>query len=168
VVKVSKRKTATLELLADHILSHGLAASSLRPLAKAARVSDRMLLYYFKDKAEIITSTLELIANRLVILLNQRTAKSSLPFAQVRHNLLEIMQADDVWPYLQLWLEIASLSARGDALMRTIGEQIGRGFIAWIAAQLECPAEARTTEAIQLLIEIEGMVVLKSIGLRVK
>lgn len=40
--------------LAAHLLDHGLAQTSLRELARAAAVSDRMLLYYFTDKAEVL------------------------------------------------------------------------------------------------------------------
>jgi len=38
------RHDALIDWLADHVLAHGLSASSLRPLAKAAGTSGRMLL----------------------------------------------------------------------------------------------------------------------------
>ena len=46
------QRAAVTERLSSHILAHGLARSSLRELAAAAGVSDRMLLYYFDDKSE--------------------------------------------------------------------------------------------------------------------
>ena len=43
-----------LPLLAAYVLENGLADVSLRPLAKAAGTSDRMLLYHFGSKEELV------------------------------------------------------------------------------------------------------------------
>ena len=67
MTKPDTRRAAILERIADHILANGLSASSLRPLAKAAGTSDRMLLYYFADKAEIITAALGVVMQPLSI-----------------------------------------------------------------------------------------------------
>ena len=165
-MKSDDRRTALIDLLADHVLAQGLSASSLRPLAKAAGVSDRMLLYYFKDKAEILSEVLARLAERLTGHLTAQTAQQQVPLESLRRNLAAILFAADLWPYMRLWLEVASLSARGDAIYRTVGEQLGRGFLSWGAAQLDCPDEtARARDAAKLLVSIEGMLFLKSIGL---
>ena len=50
MVEASDKRAALIDKLADHVLADGLLHASLRPLAKAVGTSDRMLLYYFKDK----------------------------------------------------------------------------------------------------------------------
>src|SRR5580692_2489526 len=60
------RREAAIERMADHVLSEGLGAATLRPLAAAAGTSDRMLLYYFADKDELLTATLDRIAKRMI------------------------------------------------------------------------------------------------------
>lgn len=165
MAKSDDRRAAILDRLADHVLAEGLAASSLRPLAQAAGLSDRMLLYYFKDKAEVMAATLEVIAGRLVIVLNG-AARAPQPLARVLADLPATLLADAVWPYMCLWLDVASLSARGDPFYRAVGERLGRGFLDWGAAQLDSASpEARVTEAATLLVAMEGMVLLKSIGM---
>ena len=63
-------------------------------------------------------------------------------------------------------LEVAALSAGGDPLYRTCGEKIGRGFVTWGAAQLAVTDEAeRVHAAAQLLVQVEGSVLLRSLGL---
>ena len=162
----SDRRAALLDKLADHVLAHGLSASSLRPLAKAAGTSDRMLLYYFPDKNALIAAVLEVVAARLVVLLNARSGAAQLPLKALRPTLIGILFADDLWPYMRLWLEMASLAALGDPVFRAVGEQLGRGFLAWGAAQLDSPDEAtRKVEAAQLLVTVEGTLLLRSIGL---
>jgi AcrR family transcriptional regulator len=166
MAKSGDRRAALLERLADHVLAHGLSASSLRPLAKAAGTSDRMLLYYFPDKGAVIAAVLEVVAARMVTLLDARKATGPLPFGALKRQLLAIVFADDLWPYMRLWLEMASLAALGDPVFRAVGEQLGRGFLAWGAAQLDSADDvAREVEAAQLLVAIEGTLLLRSVGL---
>lgn len=164
--KSAARRAAIIDRLADHVLAHGLTASSLRPLAKAAGTSDRMLLYYFRDKNEIVAATLDCISARMVAVMTPRTASTPQKFAALRAQLATIVLDPELWPFMRVWLEVASLAAHGDPLYRSVGESIGRGFLAWGAAQLDCPdAATRDREAAQLLVMTEGLVLLASLGL---
>lgn len=164
--KVESRRQDIIQRLTDHVLAEGLSASSLRPLAKAAGTSDRMLLYYFPDKGALIAAVLEVVAARMVILLDARKDPGPLPYALLKRQLLDIAFADDLWPYMRLWLEMASLAALGDPVFRAVGEQMGRGFLAWGTAQLDSAGPAaREIEAARLLVAIEGTLLLKSVGL---
>jgi AcrR family transcriptional regulator len=164
--KTVARRAEIVDRLADHVLAHGLVAASLRPLAKAAGTSDRMLLYYFADKTEIIAATLQRIAERMVMLLSTRTAPEPLPLGDLITHLSSAVLDDQFWPYMCVWLELASRAGRGDALYGPIAIQIGSGFLAWGEAQLLSPdAETRTRDAARLLVTIEGMVLVKAIGM---
>ncbi len=79
VTKSDDRRSVILNKLANYVLAEGLSAASLRPMAKAAGISDRMLLYYFKDKADVISATLEQVSSRLVTMLGEQTAAAPLP-----------------------------------------------------------------------------------------
>ena len=160
------KRSDLIEKLADHILAEGLLGASLRPLAKAVGTSDRMLLYYSKDKDELIEAVLDRITARITVILEQSRAPEPLPLKVLAPMLLENMKSDLFWPYLRLWLEVAALSAGGDPLYRTCGEKIGRGFVDWGASQLAVESEVeRAKAAAQLLIQVEGSVLLRSLGL---
>ena len=164
--KTDVRRAVIVERLADHVLTHGLVAASLRPLAKAAGTSDRMLLYYFCDKTEIIAATLQHIAERMVALLSARTAPEPLPLGELITHLSSVVLDDKFWPYMCVWLELASRAGRGDPLYAPIAMQIGSGFLAWGEAQLSSPDSAsRARDAARLLVTIEGMVLVKAIGM---
>lgn len=49
-------KQTLLPKLAAHVLRHGLGSASLRPLAKAAGTSDRMLIYHFGSKDALVAA----------------------------------------------------------------------------------------------------------------
>jgi AcrR family transcriptional regulator len=157
------RQAQLLDQLADFVLANGLDAASLRPMAKAAGTSDRMLLYYFADKNALITAVLGHLAQRMVATLEAQRAPQPLPLDALRKELLAIVLAEDVWPFMRLWLEIAARAARGHALYRPLGEQIGRGFLAWAQGQLRSADPKR--DAATLLMTVEGAVLLKSLGL---
>jgi AcrR family transcriptional regulator len=160
------RRAAIVDRLADHVLAHGLVASSLRPLAKAAGTSDRMLLYYFADKAEIIGATLSRIAERMTVALAAHTAARPMPFDDLQAHLSAIVLRPEFWPYMCVWLELASRAGRGDPLYAPVAAQIGQGFLGWGATQLDAPDETtRARDAARLLVIIEGMVLVKAIGL---
>lgn len=166
VTKPDTRRADIIQRLTTYVLAEGLSASSLRPLAKAAGTSDRMLLYYFKDKSEIITAVLEQISAQLVAMIGDRTATEPMPVDALRRKLAGVLFEDALWPYMRIWLEVASRAAMGDPYYRAVGEQIGRGFLEWGKMQLRSDNDAqREIDAARLLVSIEGMLFLKSIGL---
>lgn len=166
VNKNDTRRAEIIQRLTDYVLAEGLSAASLRPLAKAAGISDRMLLYYFTDKAEIITAVLEQISARLVALISERTASEPLPLDALRRQLAGVLFEDALWPYMRIWLQVAARAAMGDVYYRGVGEQIGRGFLEWAKAQLQSESDAQLDiDAARLMVSMEGMLFLKSIGL---
>eukprot|EP01033_Poteriospumella_lacustris_P022788 gene22788-17193_t len=64
------RREAVIDRLADHILQAGLSGSSLKALAAAVGASDRMLLYYVRNKDDLLTTALGRLAERLTHLLD--------------------------------------------------------------------------------------------------
>lgn len=155
-----------LDSMADHLLAHGLGAASLRPLARAAGTSDRMLIYYFTDKAGLVTAILERIAARLTVLMTARGANAPLPYDACLTRTMAILGDAEFDPYMRLFLQIASEAAQGNPLCAALGEQLGRAYFAWAQLQLASDTDAaREREAARLIQRIEGMVFLRAIGL---
>ncbi len=158
-------RATLLDRLTGHVLSHGLEGASLRPLARAAGTSDRMLLYYFRDKSELIGAILQAVAERLQAELGAAGDGAPLPPAALVRELVALATSAALWPYMRIWLEVAARAAHGDPLFRTIGEAIGRGFLAWGAVRLDSPEATRETDAARVLLMVEGALFLHSIGL---
>lgn len=161
--RADERRAGLVDALADHLLAEGLAGASLRPLARAAGVSDRMLLYYFADKDAVLAAALGRVAERMTALLDARAAPEPQPFEALLASLHAVLLAEEFWPYMALWLDLASAAARGEPQARALGEAIGRGFLAWGGAQLASDQPER--DAARLLAMVEGMVLLRALGL---
>ncbi|WP_428483082.1 TetR/AcrR family transcriptional regulator [Qipengyuania sp.] len=126
-----------LPKLATHVLEHGLAGASLRPLAKAAGTSDRMLIYHFGSKDGLVTALLEHVAGMysgaLEMAYPTEPATSRRDCAQ---RLLAIGRAPMFAPFLRLWWEIVAGAAKGDAAFRASAAAMMDSQLDWFAAYL--------------------------------
>jgi len=164
--KAESQRQEWLGKMTDYVLENGLDGASLRPLAKAAGTSDRMLVYYFKDKAGLMTAILQQVAARTMALMVEKGSTEPLPFDACLERTISILSDPVFEPHLRLFLQIASQSAQGEAFYRQIGEQLGRVYFEWAKAQLVCSDEASHQQEAAILIQrIEGMVFLNAIGL---
>ena len=60
------RRDVLAEAATDYVLEHGIIDLSLRPLAAAIGTSDRMLLYHFRDKDDLVATVLRVSNDRSV------------------------------------------------------------------------------------------------------
>ena len=160
------RRSELVVRLAAHVLANGLGRTSVRDLAGAAGTSDRMLLYYFADKAEILTVVLTRIASDMAAALDM-----ALPFG-TRHAPAALLAAvgsmaasPAMRPYMELWAEIAAQAARGTAPFVLIAEAIATGFRDWFDARLAIDDPVlRAAMAALLIIAVDGAALLSPMG----
>ncbi|HRD47874.1 MAG TPA: TetR/AcrR family transcriptional regulator [Caulobacter sp.] len=124
--------------LAGHLLRTGLSQASLRQLAAAAGVSDRMLLYYFADKTEVLALALQTVAADMAAGLGQaipegtRLGSDAFMAATARH-----VVDGPFRPYMRLWIEIVAAAARNEPPFVDIAAGITGGFLDWIESRLD-------------------------------
>ena len=94
------KRTDLLDRVADHMLATGLDAS-LRPLAAAIGTSDRMLLYYFPDKATLMSAVLERIASRLAAMLGAAVPIERATGTELTRLLWETVRKPAFRPYMR-------------------------------------------------------------------
>ena len=160
------RREAAIGRMADHLLQEGMAGASLRPLAAAAGTSDRMLLYYFADKDDLLSATLEHVAARLARLLDEAgRGRTPPPFPALLAQVWAAVRNPALQPYMRLWLELAASAARGQELHRAIAGRIADGFLTWTAERLHVDQEAdRASQAALLLATVDGLALLDAVG----
>ena len=160
------RREAAIERMADHLLSEGLGSATLRPLAAAAGTSDRMLLYYFADKDDLLTATLDRIAKRMITQLDGAIpVEPHRPFPVLLEQVWAAMASESLRPFMPLWLDLAAGAARGLQPHRHVAGQIADGFLAWVTIRLEPEGDREPSLLAPLfLASIEGMYLLEAIG----
>lgn len=160
--KTEARRQAVIDTVAEHLLAHGMKESSLRQLAAAASMSDRMLLHYFVNKEELLTAALTVITVRLVGML-ESSRSEQMPFQTLLPHLTGMMNDPRLRPYMRLWLELAALVAE-EAFYGTIARHICDDFYSWIASALQVEREEdRAPLAALALATMEGFILLDAL-----
>jgi AcrR family transcriptional regulator len=158
-------KDSLLPLLAQHVLAHGLGQASLRPLAKAAGTSDRMLIYHFGNKerllADLLTYLARAYASALDAAMGDERAASR---AEVVARILARGEAPEMQPFMALWWEIVAGSARGVPGFASAAQAMMDELLAWLEGQMPDADPDPAGGARYLLTLIEGTMMLATIG----
>jgi AcrR family transcriptional regulator len=163
--KIQDKKEVWLAAMADYMLEHGISGSSLRPLAKAAGTSDRMLIYHFESKEKLINEILKHLFGRLADdMTNMLPTKKADTRLQCIRDILDALKVVGYKRYMRIWLEIIGYSTQQQNSYTDISHQLVDDILAWISVYVPGsePDPERTAKAILVLIEGEN--VLSSIG----
>jgi AcrR family transcriptional regulator len=101
-----------LRLCADHIVAHGVAGLSLRGIAQAVGSNNRMLLYYFGSKEQLITAALTEASRRFPLLepvfelLEDRSQRLRARLEAA----WETLSADENLPFHRVFFEVLGLA----------------------------------------------------------
>lgn len=151
--------------LAAHVMQHGLGGASLRPLAKAAGTSDRMLIYHFGNKEALITDLLEYMAGMYSAALDAAMGSER---SQTRQEVLSRILAEGRKPAMQaflvLWWEIVAGAARGLPGYKEAAEKMMSRQLVWLENQMPENDPDPEGGARYLMTVIEGTLMLGTVG----
>ena len=156
------KRSALTDQLADLVLAAGLNDLGLRPAAMRLGTSDRMLLYYFATKADLIAAVLARMSDRMAKLLELSPAKTrTKPDALLAHTWA-LYQERRIVPYMRVWAEVASRGARGEEPYRRIAHQTIAYWLIWIEERLDMPVGGKRKQtAAAILTILEGAILLE-------
>lgn len=164
--KQQDRREALLDLMVNHVLSEGMQAATLRPLAAAAGTSDRMLLYYFTDKDKLIGAVLEKISAKIRDELEIAIPVGEpQPFDMLLQQVWAVLGSQHLKPYMDIWLDLASGAARDIQPYGKVASAILDGYLSWVRMRLQPTPDGMLSFSPELLITtIQGMYLFEAIG----
>ncbi len=137
------RREALAEAATDHVLAHGLIGLSLRPLAAALGTSDRMLLYHFTGKDDLVATVLRVSSDRSVALIRELAPV----VGDLRATVLAFWEAStsgDLERCQRLYVEAAALGLLGTEPYASVVREANRDWVVAVAEHLRaagCPAD---------------------------
>jgi AcrR family transcriptional regulator len=151
MARETRRREQVAQAATDYALEHGLVGLSLRPLAAALGTSDRMLLYHFDGKDDLVATVLRVSNERSVA-----EVSALPPAADVRTAVLALWQAVTS-PRLdrcqRMYVEAAALGLFGRQPYSTVVREANAVWVAAVAEYLVAsgmPA-SRAPRAVALL-----------------
>ena len=152
------KREEIVQRVAQHLVARGFEDSGVRALAASAGISDRMLMYYFETKEELISQALLLLAEGMTASLDEYVPQRRASAAQIVAALTDRENQSEVHKsVLMLWFEIVGLAIRGGDPYRATANRILKGYEAWIASKLSPDQRHRARE---ILARIEGQIML--------
>ena len=162
-VRQNRRDTA-LELIVDYVLAHGLSNANLRALADAVGTSDRMLLYYFKDKNDLMLAAFERIVERQSALLDTILPEGRQPFEVLLAQMWKILKARDYAPYMRIWYDALGRASQGEEIYRTMASRVIDIWFKWFEPRSSAPLATRREEIAAVIAAACGLVMMRYLG----
>ncbi len=113
----------------DYAFEHGLIGLSLRPLAEALGTSDRMLLYHFRDKDDLVATILQTANSRSVATIHELPASPDL-----RTAVLDLWRAVTTGPLQRCQRLYVEAAAQGLFGREPYATEVRASNAAWMAA----------------------------------
>ncbi len=150
---MGERREELAQGATDYVLEHGLIGLSLRPLAAALGTSDRMLLYHFASKDDLVVTVLGVSNQRSLTAI-----RALAPSADLRRAVLDLWRACST-PALarcqRLYVEACALGVLGEEPFASLMSEANDIWLSALADHLvasgmdprEAPRAARLIEA---------------------
>lgn len=160
-------KHAKEEILAGALATAfdvGLSQLTYGRVAKRLGINDRIVVYYFPTKVDLISEVLISMGSQL-----QQTLAPA--FASPRADHLALLRAawpilahPDADPVFALFFEANGLAASGRDPFRSLVPQLVDTWIAWAAEFIHGTPEERRTEAETAIAVIDGLLLLRQLA----
>ena len=154
-----------LPLLAAHVMQHGLADASLRPLAKAAGTSDRMLIYHFGNKDALVAALLDYLGTMFATALDTAFPKERAPSRRAcAQTVYEITGRPEFAPFFRVWWDIVAGCSDGNAAYLEAAGGMMDVLLDWVVDHLPETDPDPQAGARAVMTVIEGAQMLRAVG----
>ncbi len=142
----------------------GLGQLTFGRLAKRLGVSDRVIVYYFPSKDDLITNVVTGLGLRL-----QETLAAAFPGPAADHRALArtawpILARPEVDPVFALFFEAMGLAVAGREPYRTLLPLLVEGWLDWAASLIAGTPAARRAEAEAAVALIDGLLLMRQVA----
>lgn len=126
VERSGSERQRLLRLVAEHVVAHGVASSTLRGLGRAVGSNNRMLLYYFGSKEALVGEALQAVGREFFPTFEHAWSQveaADRPLCEDLRRVWESISDPANLPFLRLFFEVFGLAAQeGAAYSGVLGE----------------------------------------------
>ncbi len=156
--KTEKRRQEIITAAAAHLVAHGFQNSGLRAIAQSAGISDRMIMYYFDTKEDLVAAALEMIGANIAAGMDDAVPQGNATPRQILDALQDALLSEEAQAIMRLWFEIIGLAMRGQQPYEQTAARLLQQSEEQIRAKLRADQKHRARE---VLATLEGRVMVE-------
>lgn len=144
------------------VLRDGIAGLTYRKVADELSCSDRMVVYYFPAKNDLIMAAVVSLSQEMQRLLekafgNERRLAGEL--VEIAWPVLTKKSGDQIF---KVFLEVIGLSASGVEPFKQIAPAILEGWVTWLSPRVQAGTERlRRQQALAVMAQIDGLLLIR-------
>ena len=145
-------------------MDDGLSRLTFGRLAKRLGISDRIVVYYFPTKDQLVAEVLTAMGLQLQEALAQAFTSRAADHLELAHSAWPLLARPAADPVFALFFEANGLAAAGREPYRTVVPALVEAWIAWAAAHVEGPKTYCRTEAETAIAVLDGLLLLRQLA----
>jgi AcrR family transcriptional regulator len=157
-------KEEILEQALVAAFDEGLSQLTFGRLAKRLGISDRIIVYYFPTKDDLIGEVLVGLGIQLQATLAPTFSTPARDFAELVRTAWPVLARSDADPVFALFFEAGGLAASGREPYRTLVPQLMNGWIDWASHFIEGTPARRHTEAAAAIAVLDGLLLVRQLA----
>lgn len=142
----------------------GLSQLTFGRVAKRLGISDRIVVYYFPTKDDLIAEVLYAMGAELQTTLAPAFAAPALDHLDLLRTAWPLLARPEADPVFALFFEAGGLAATGREPFSTLVPQLVEAWIEWAAALITGTRARRRSEAEAAIALIDGLLLLRQLG----
>ncbi len=145
-------------------MSDGLSRLTFGTLAKRLGVSDRIVVYYFPTKNQLITDVLVQVGERLQAVLARAFTHAATDHRELARAALPVLARTDVDPLFAVYFEACGMAAAGLEPFGSLAGQLVEGWVGWLSEFFSGDPPRRRAEAEATLALVDGVLLMRQLG----
>jgi AcrR family transcriptional regulator len=142
----------------------GLSQLTFGRLAKRLGISDRIIVYYFPTKDDLISEVVVSMGLRLQQTLATAFTSPAADYAELVRAAWPVLARVDADPIFALFFEANGLATAGRDPYRTLVPQLVEMWIDWASQFIDGTPSQRRTEAETAIATLDGLLLLRLLG----
>jgi AcrR family transcriptional regulator len=142
----------------------GLSQLTFGRLAKRLGISDRIIVYYFPTKDDLISEVVVSMGVRLQETLAEAFTSPAADYIGLVRAAWPVLARPDADPVFALFFEANGLATAGRDPYRTLVPQLVEMWIDWAAQFMQGTESQRRTEAETAIATMDGLLLLRLLG----
>ena len=157
-------KAEILEGALGAAFDDGLSQLTFGRLAKRLGISDRIVVYYFPTKDELIAEVLYAMGAQLQETLAPTFSYPAADHLELLRTAWPVLAHPDADPIFALFFEAGGLAATGREPYRTLVPQLVEAWIDWAGEFVSGTPERRRNEAEAAIAVLDGLLLLRQLA----